>query len=61
MIVSVLNREPMGMKLGAVDYQRVLDAVSVLNREPMGMKQTALTGGTAYRWWFQCSTASRWG
>ena len=37
--VSVLNREPMGMKLSAwVPPAASVSRVSVLNREPMGMK-----------------------
>ena len=37
--VSVLNREPMGMKPAECCQPRsALQAVSVLNREPMGMK-----------------------
>ena len=36
--VSVLNREPMGMKLGYPPAVPPTFVVSVLNREPMGMK-----------------------
>ena len=39
--VSVLNREPMGMKPGKAHGEQFNDAVSVLNREPMGMKRIA--------------------
>ena len=40
--VSVLNREPMGMKPGNPDPdRRRTEHVSVLNREPMGMKRRA--------------------
>ena len=38
--VSVLNREPMGMKHDRRDDPRASIRVSVLNREPMGMKQS---------------------
>ena len=37
--VSVLNREPMGMKRTHPPTHRVRIGVSVLNREPMGMKR----------------------
>ena len=37
--VSVLNREPMGMKPGGVSAAGRTSQVSVLNREPMGMKR----------------------
>ena len=38
--VSVLNREPMGMKRRQCKAPRSKLNVSVLNREPMGMKLT---------------------
>ena len=34
----MLNREPMGMKLGRCMVRFLVGIVSVLNREPMGMK-----------------------
>ena len=36
--VSVLNREPMGMKRIETNFGKPNIYVSVLNREPMGMK-----------------------
>ena len=36
--VSVLNREPMGMKRILISPLLISIIVSVLNREPMGMK-----------------------
>ena len=41
-LVSVLNREPMGMKRYGVGGREVVQTVSVLNREPMGMKLAPL-------------------
>ena len=60
--VSVLNREPMGMKHGITySAQPSSWCVSVLNREPMGMKQVSRCVVRRLRASFQCSTASRWG
>ena len=60
-VVSVLNREPMGMKLDKI-YELIRPSqVSVLNREPMGMKLNMLSGWLDTAVEFQCSTASRWG
>ena len=42
--VSVLNREPMGMKPPALLVSVNWSIVSVLNREPMGMKLPLLVG-----------------
>ncbi len=39
-MVSVLNREPMGMKRLPAQFWQGRIRVSVLNREPMGMKPT---------------------
>ena len=41
--VSVLNREPMGMKRPARHPSHPAQPVSVLNREPMGMKLESAT------------------
>ena len=60
--VSVLNREPMGMKpLTIMLKLRHIYTVSVLNREPMGMKLDGPNVNGPTRRLFQCSTASRWG
>ena len=42
--VSVLNREPMGMKRSSRSRRLVDSLVSVLNREPMGMKPSIVVG-----------------
>ena len=43
--VSVLNREPMGMKPRSWCWPSCAARVSVLNREPMGMKQICSVAG----------------
>ena len=59
--VSVLNREPMGMKQDKNCETIETNQVSVLNREPMGMKLAVVLVGKRVPLVFQCSTASRWG